>query len=122
MFVVKTCGATQNPDFPRTGPDRTEILFTGVWNIFHRISGINLNLNLKHAFHSQTEPEEWLLSLISTLHDVIIHYRAYSHIYFSLKLVNFGLMLNRFGPVQAKDNGAFRGRGTKNLARQDSSL
>ena len=91
---LKTCGATRNPEFPRTGPDRTEtgpgsgnsfknffgsdrvgefyfgsvrvrVFFTGVWDIFSRDFGDKL------AFHSQTEKVEWLLSLISTLFDVI---------------------------------------------------
>ena len=89
---LKTCGATRNPEFPRTGPDRNRsgvgehfkeyfrvgsgnfiwgrsgsgyFFFTGAWNIFSRDFGEKL------AFHSQTEEVEWLLSLISTLFDVI---------------------------------------------------
>ena len=94
QFRVKTCGATRNPEFPRTGPDRTEtgpgsgnifknifgssrvgefyfgsvrvgVFFTGAWDIFSRDFGDKL------AFHSQTVEVEWLLSLITTLFDVI---------------------------------------------------
>ena len=35
-LVVKTCGATRNPAFPRTGPDRKR---SGSGNIFKNISG-----------------------------------------------------------------------------------
>ena len=88
-YKLKTCGATQNPEFPKTGPDRTGpkpvrgrgtflrifsgrvgeyyfgsvrvgVFFTRVWDIFSRDFGDKL------AFHSQTEEVEWLLSLIST--------------------------------------------------------
>ena len=42
------------------------------------------------------------------LHDVITSlqgvFRAYSRVYCSLKLVNFGLMLNCFGPVRSGEN------------------
>ena len=101
---LKICGATRNPEFPRTGPDRTEtgpgsgnilknifesgrvgefyfgsvrvgefyfgwvrvgVFFTGVWDVFSWDFGDKL------AFHFQTEEVEWLLSLISTLFDVI---------------------------------------------------
>ena len=111
---LMTCGATRNPEFPRTGPDRTEtgpgsgnilmnifgssrvgefyfgsvrvgefyfgsvrvgefyfgsvrvgVFFTGAWDIFSRDFGDKL------AFHFQTVEVEWLLSLISTLFDVI---------------------------------------------------
>ena len=48
----------------RVGPGRG-IFFTGVWDIFSWDFGDKL------AFHSQTEEVEWLLSLISTLFDVI---------------------------------------------------
>ena len=66
--------------------------------------------------------------------------RAYPCVYCSLKLVNFELMLNCFGPVWSRENiigsvrgrghkiyyflvrsGVLRGRGAKNLAPQDSS-
>ena len=103
VWKVKTCGTTRNPEFPRTRPDRTQSegrgtflrifsgrvgnyisgqsesgIFTEVWDIFFffRISEINLNLNWKHVFHSQTDQVEWLLSLISTLYDVKLHCRA----------------------------------------------
>ena len=35
---LKTCGATRNPEFPRTGPDRTET-GPGSGNIFKNIFG-----------------------------------------------------------------------------------
>ena len=89
IILLKTCGATRNPEFPRTGPDRTEtgpgsgnifknifgsgrvgeyyfgsvrvgVFLTRVWDIFSRDFGDKLE------FHSQTEEVEWLLSLIST--------------------------------------------------------
>ena len=37
-FILKTCGATRNPEFPRTGPDRTET-GPGSGNIFKNIFG-----------------------------------------------------------------------------------
>ena len=36
--TLKTCGATRNPDFPRTGPDRTET-GSGSGNILKNIFG-----------------------------------------------------------------------------------
>ena len=36
--MLKTCGATRNPEFPRTGPDRTET-GPGSGNIFKNIFG-----------------------------------------------------------------------------------
>ena len=36
--IIKTCGATRNPECPRTGPDRTET-GPGSGNIFKNISG-----------------------------------------------------------------------------------
>ena len=83
---------------------------------------------------------------------LLLHCSAYSRVYCSLTLINFGnfgLMLNCFGPVRSipvkilscrsgvgaigftiyrsgpdrgKDNGAFWGRGAKNLAPQDSNM
>ena len=47
------------------GSVRVGIFFTGVWNIF------SWDFEDKLTFHSQTEEVEWLLSLISTLFDVI---------------------------------------------------
>ena len=38
MYVLKTCGATRNPEFPRTGPDRTET-GPGSGNILKNIFG-----------------------------------------------------------------------------------
>ena len=38
IMKVKTCGATRNPEFPRTGPDRTET-GPGSGNIFKNIFG-----------------------------------------------------------------------------------
>ena len=122
IFALKTCGATWNHEFPWTGLKpvkyfrvwssrgfyfgsvRVGVFFTGVWDIFSRISVINLHLNKKkHAFHSRTEQVELLLSLISTLYDagmmLLLYCRALSHLYCSLKVVNFGLMINCFGLV-----------------------
>ena len=77
---------------------------------------------------------------------LLLHFRAYSQVCWSLKLGNFGLMIKCFSPVQAgcnwvgprsgpenvlflgqlqveaKNYGSLRGRGAKNLAPQDSSL
>ena len=93
-YILKTCGATRNPEFPRTGPDRTEtgpgsgnifknifgsgrvgefyfgsvrvgVFLTGVWDIFSQDFGDKLD------FYSQNEEVEWLLSMISALFDVI---------------------------------------------------
>ena len=36
IYTLKTCRATRNPEFPRTGPDRTE---TGPGNILKNIFG-----------------------------------------------------------------------------------
>ena len=38
LLPLKTCGATRNPEFPRTGPDRTETGL-GSGNIFKNIFG-----------------------------------------------------------------------------------
>ena len=72
---IKTCGATRNPEIPRTGPNRAET-GPGSGNIF------------------KNRP-----------------------IFGSGRVGKF-----YFGSVRvgAKDNGAFRGRGAKNLAPQDS--
>ena len=172
---LKTCGATRNPEFPRTGSDRTEtgpgsgnifknifgpgrvgefyfgsvrvgefyfgsvrvgVFFTGVWDIFSRDFGDKL------PFHSQTEE----VAVIILDKHVVLCYNfiagQYSRVYCSLKLelklkslistqnifhtsefsgrsgsklVNFGLMLNCFGPVRSGENiiGSVRGRGHK---------
>ena len=49
------------------------------------------------------------------LYDVMFHCRTYSGVYCSLKLVNFGLMLNYFGSVRSGENiiGSVQGRGHK---------
>ena len=105
----------------RDGPGR-DIFFTGVWDIFSRDFGVNLPFIPK------------LLSLISTLFDVITSLQGiFTCTYCSLKLdvklkslistqnifhwptsefsgwsgsklVNFGLMLNCFGPVRSGEN------------------
>ena len=61
----------ESGDSFRVGPGRG--IFSGVWDIFPGISGINLRLNETHASHSQTEQVEWLLSLNSTLYDAGYH-------------------------------------------------
>ena len=43
----------------------------GYETCFPQILGINLYLDEKHAFHSEAEQVEWLLSPISMLYDVI---------------------------------------------------
>ena len=119
LSILKTCGATRNPEFPWTGPDRSETgpgsgnifknifgsgrvgefyfwsvrvgefyfgsvrsgyFLTGVGNIFSRDFGDKL------AFYSQTVEVEWLLSLISTLFDVITSLQGIFTCFWSLKL------------------------------------
>ena len=53
----------------RVGPGRG-IFFTGVYDIFSRDFGDKL------AYHSQTEEFKWLLSLISTLFDVMTSFQG----------------------------------------------
>ena len=89
----------------------------GYETFFPRISRINLHLNEKHAFHSQTEQVEWLLSLISMKYDVITSLQGIwinIHFYCSQDLLIVGL-INCFGVVQSgqKIIGSVRGRGHK---------
>ena len=126
--ILNTCGATRNPEFPRTGPDRNRSgvgehfkeyfwigsgrgilfrgrsgsgilfragpgrgIFTGVWDISPGISGINLPF---------TEEVEWLLSLKSTLFDIITSFICvyYNFIHVFIVVWNFGI----FGSVRVE--------------------
>ena len=65
ISAVIDCRKYRLSEYSRNGSVHFRVFFTGVWHIFSRDFGDKL------AFHSQTEEVEWLLSLISTLFDVI---------------------------------------------------
>ena len=46
----------------------------------------------------------WLYSTLYHCMMLLLNCRAYSHIYYSLKLVDFGLMINCFGLIQSGQN------------------